>query len=628
MAIFSGAAAQMQHISFALSTSHWPGKEVAVVGRGTMVLAYPDTAPRISGENEITTAGLNKTSIRTRTIVDVFSRVQRGNRRAREKNLGKAPYDGQGVGFDWFERIHVTPSRLDLGNVVSNILKELELFSAYRADNRTWTAFTNNAGAGITILNLPTLPKTIVKLTSFIVSIQISPSGPPTINGTLDFVFDVTTASVPITGTRIILYGFQPTGSVTERLEWLTDIVKAADGTEQRLALRRYPRQKIEFETLLPRDYDRSEFNSFIFDWHSRVFGVPLWWDARKISADVAISDTVVSVTSTDWAEFRVGGLAVLIAYDADGNRTADTLEISSVSSSPAQVTFTSGVANAYTADQAVLVPVVPGVVTNGIPRSRLPAGQQKVHMSFLSVDNAARASEDASAFLSWNGKTVIDDTNFMDKEIREDFRKTITRIDGNTGEILQSSIEDRSTPTSAKRWNVESAQRSWEVRNLLYALHGKQTSFYLPTFGKDLELAAAATTGATTIDVTNIGYTQFIKTRDPYATLIIRFDPNNLPVPPTSPAVYGSPHNWEAGQEYMFLDIIGSTEVSTAVERLSISPSIPMDFTSANILSIQFMIPSRFDSDTVELLHKWTDLLGGEIDSEINATVSGVYDS
>lgn len=591
-----------------------------------MVLPYPDPLPHVSGPFEVSNAVFRPTQLRAQNIVDVFANTQRGNRHAREKNIGKAPYDGQGIGFDWFERIHVKPQRLDLGNVVSNILKDLELYSAYRTDDRTWTTFTNNAGGGITILNLPTLPKTIVAQTSFVVSVQISPSGPPTINGTLDFAFDTTSVSVPITGTRIILYGFSPTGSVKERLVWKTDIMKAADGTEQRVALRRFPRQQIEFEALLPRDYDRNEFNSFIFDWHSRVFGVPMWWDARLLTANAVISDTVVSITSTDFAEFRVGGLAVLIAYDADGNRTADTLEISAVSASPAQVTFTSGIQNAYTAGQAVLVPVVPGVVSDGVARSRLPAGQQKVTMSFLSVDNDARATEDATAFKSWNGRTVIDDLNFMDNEIRENFRKKITRIDGDTGEIAQSSTEDRSTPTSEKRWNVETAQKSWEVRNLLYALHGKQTSFYLPTFGKDLELQAAVSVGSGSIDVTNVGYTQFMKSREPYTTIVIQFDPNNMPSV-ASPFPIGSPHNWEDGQTYMFLDIVSSTEVSTDVERLSVSPTFPMDFTAANVLSIQFMIKSRFDSDTVDLLHKWTDLMGDQIDSEINVPVSGAYD-
>ena len=630
MATFRGIVSDS--ISFAISTYTFKNVKAKQVAGGTMVLPYPGGplwADTIRHEFIQQVADLNRpTKLTASTIIGVHANIQRGNRHAREKNLGKAPYDGMGVGFDWFERIHVTPKRLDLGNVVSNILKELELYSAYRYDNRQWTVFTNNAGAGITILNLPTLPKTIVKQTSFVVSVQITPNGPPTINGTLDFIFDVTTASVAITGTRIILYGFAPTGAVTEKLSWKTDVLRAGDGTEQRVSVRRYPRQEIEFESLLPRDFDRTEFNAFLFDWHSRVFGVPLWWDARKLTQNATIGDTTLYITSTDYADFRAGGLAVVIAYDADGNRTADTLEITSVSSSPAAITFTSSIQNAYTAGQAVVVPVVPGILGSTVKRSRFAAGQQKVTMSFLSVDNAARADGSwISTFNNWRGRPVIEDLNFIDRQIQENFVKVLKRIDGDTGEIVQTAIEDRSTPTSHKRWNPETAQRSWEIRNLLYALRGRQASFFMPTQGDDIALAASVGAGAANIDVTNFGYTQFMKSREPFTSLVIRFDPNNPPTIPSPIPLAGSPLNYVDGQLYLFVDIMASTEVSDTVDRISITPPIPLSFSAANVESIQFMIKSRFDSDTVELLHKWTDLMGDEIDSEINVAISGVYD-
>jgi hypothetical protein len=564
----------------------------------------------------------------TPVVVSIHVNTQQNYRGKREKNLVEngGPQDGMDYGFDWFERIHIKPQEIALGNIVSTVTQALDLFNAYRNDSRIWTAFINNAGAGISALNLPSLPKTIPKLSSFELTIEITPNGPPTIDGTLDFTFDTTSSSIPITGTRIILFGIPPSGGLRETLSWLTDIMRGADGTEQRLAVRRYPRQQIQFETLISDDRQRSELNSFLFDWHARIFGVPLWWDARLISENVSISDTSVRVASTDNADFRVGGLAAIISYDASGRRTADTLEITAVSSSPATITFSSGVENAYTAGQAVVIPVVPGILDSRIRKSRYPSTAQKMTVSFESLDNdISRLTADTAAFSQHNSKAVIDDKNYMNNELREGQRITTTILDGNTGEIVQYSDEDRSTFLSRKRWNVETASRLWEIKSLLYALRGRQVSFYMPTFNADIIITSAVIKGASSIDIQNIGYNQFIKDREPFTTIAIRFKDGF--VPEGSP-LQDSPVQFPTGRDYLFLDISSSTELSADEERLNVTPAIPISFGPDDIERIEFMIVSRFDTDTVELLHRWTDTLGEQIDSELSIPTAGVYDT
>lgn len=624
MATFRGSNTQgFGTISLAESVKGWPGF--------TNKFTYGVALPYPTGVMQPADLGLRsfmKTRATEGSIVSVFANSQSANRGDRAANLGKAPIDGMGIGFDWFERIHVNPQRLDLGNVVSNITQFLELYNAYRINDRDWTAFVNNAGAGISIANLPTFPKAIANQTSFNVEVQISPQGPPTIDGTLDFTFDVTAVSVPITGTRIILFGLPPgDGVITEKLSWLTDIMKASDGTEQRLSTRLFPRQEIGYSALASRDIDRNELNAFLFDWHSRVFGVPLWWDAREVDQDVAINDAVIHVATTQWADFRVGGLAVIIAFDEEGNRTADTLEISAVNVSPSTVEFTSGTASAYTAGRALLVPVVPGVLNTTIPKTRFPTTQQITTVSFTSLDNDNTSlTADASAFEDFGGKVVIDDANCMDNQLRESFTKKITRIDGDTGEILQVSTEDRSTPTTQKRWNVDEAQRLWEIKQLLYAIRGQQVSFLLPTFNKDMEPVAVVGVGGSTLDIVNIGYTQFIKNREPYRQIAVIFkDDANLTIP--SPVPGGSPPLWVPGQKFLFFDILSSTDLTPDVERLSLFPASAVGFAPSDVERVEFIVKSRFNSDSIQLTHRWTDALGEQIDSQVDVPVSGAYD-
>jgi len=635
MATFAGRAHIDNSVQYAVGFRSFPNALIPYGGWGAALPTPVGKFGRLYFTIDDITDEINPVEARVPSpgsIIAVHVNTQRAPRGegGRDANLGKCPIDGMGVGFDWFENIHVEPQRLDLGNVVSNLVESVELYSAYRIDDRIWSAFTNNAGAGITVLNLPTLPTTINQQSSFNASVQISPSGPPTINGTLDFVFDVTSVSVPITGTRIILFGLPPAGgAIKEKLSWLTDVMKAADGTEQRVSVRTYPRQEISFEALTATDFSRNQLNAFMFDWHSRVFGVPLWWDARLMTADVPIGATAISVTSTDNADFRAGGLAVAISFDADGNRTADTLEISTVSSSPAQVTFSSGTGNAYTAGQALLVPVVPGVLNNGVKKVRFPSTAQKTKVSFTSLDNDTTSiAQSLSGFSIHNSKAVIDDKNVVDRQLSEGFTQKITRIDGDTGEILQSSTEDRSTPTTQKRWSIETAARMWEIKSLLFALRGQQASFYLPTFNKDANLLLDVGLGGSTLRIDNIGYTQFIKTKEPFTTLAVRLVDNPTGITVTSPEVaVGSPEYWQPGQKWIFFDIQSSIEISSTVEELTVAPASPIGFTVADVDRIEFMVKSRFATDSVELMHKWTDALGESIDSEVTIPVMGAYD-
>lgn len=525
-------------------------------------------------------------------------------------NLGPAPSVLGGIGFDWFEKIHIFPQRLDLGNVISDIVTLLEIYSAYRRDDRVLTAFTNNAGAGITT-DLPTPPLTMAPQTSLLVNVTVSTNGPPVINGTLDFTFDIRLASVPITGTRITLFEFVPQGGVTEKLEFLTNIMKARDGTEQRVALRRFPRHRIKYKVLTVSDRDRNRLNSFMVDWSSRLFAVPIWWEARRITTDTAVSATTIDVVSTDYARFVVGGLALIMQVDVDGTRTVDTLEIASLTAN--SITLTSGVQNVYQKNVSFVVPAIPGVLNSTVPKSRRRSTLQELTADFLLIENEQDLS-DTTAFTSFNGRVTIEDANFIDGQIQEEFSRKVIRLDENTGELIQTSGEDRAVIASNMRWEVESAQRLWEIRQLLHALKGRQVSFYQPTFNHDFTLAAAASSGSTAIDVVNVGYTTYVKSREPYNAIRIVL-------------VEGTLHSSPLEADDLRYIITGSSEVTADVERLTIAGNLPLDIDSTNVERIEFIMLNRMDNDTVEIFHRWNDMEGQVLDAMVNMPVRGVYD-
>ena len=125
------------------------------------------------------------------------------------------------IDLDWFDRWIVNPGSLDLGNILTTQVRQLELLNNFKREFRDWEAFVNNAGAGIDATNLPGLPLNFAPLSSFVLNVQVSTAGPPSISGTLDFDIDQTPPDilvVPVTGNRITLFQYRPQSPIKETL--------------------------------------------------------------------------------------------------------------------------------------------------------------------------------------------------------------------------------------------------------------------------------------------------------------------------------------------------------------------------------------------------------------------------
>lgn len=532
------------------------------------------------------------------------------------------PESGTGDwGFDWFERIHVDPLTLDFGNVTSDITTALSLYNAYRQEARSLISFVNNAGAGIEITDLPTLPSNIPSQTSLGLTLLVTTSGPPTIEGTLDFIFDVVSASVTVSGNRIILFPYVPQNITKERLEWLTQIIVSADGSEQRTSLRQYPRKKVEMEFIHVNESERRKFNSFMFGWQSKVFGVPMWWDARRIGVDVAASSSSAEISNLDYADYQVGNLVMFFRVDPVTREiTSEAQEIASITylgDSPNAfgttgygITLTSPLSNAYPADQSIVVPVLPCITGEMVNTQSFPAGYQESKIQFQSLNSFTSVTESAAAFNTALSKVLLDDQSFQDGMLVEDFMQRVTRIDGDTGEVLQLSEELGAKRNSVKKWVITDAQKEWEVRQLLYYLRGRQVSFLLPSYRADMVANGNASAGGNTINIENIGYSSFINGALPYNRIRVVFK---------SPGVLSAASPQVLVTEFS-TTVTGGTEIDATTETITVGTAWPANFTPADVERIEYLALTRFESDSIEIVHNWTDMVGLAKDTEITA--------
>lgn len=410
-------------------------------------------------------------------------------------------------GDDLFGHWLLVPPRLDMGNLLTNQSRDIEIANMFLTAQQLDTV-VNNAGGGVTLTGIPSLPALVPAFGSVIVHASISSGGPPNLNGTIDFTFDASPdISLPITGTRITMFPWQPDIPVNETLEWTTDIMTSANDTEQRASIVLAPRQRIRMTVMFDDELQWQKMHNVVFDWMPRVWGVPIWWEQRPLSA-AAVPGQDFLMVDTSSGDFRDAGL-VMVINTVDG--VFEALEIDSFTST--QINLTSVLQNNYTV-AAMVMPVRNGYLSAMPNGSRKLNNAETLSVEFLTLDNIDMGDTSGSSML--NGLVLLDDPNACGDSLAETWSRDITVIDGKSGRVFQTTLIDRSRMHTKKGWDLNNLADTWRIRKLLHSFRGSMNTFYLPTFRRDFTLVEDISGGGTDFRVMNNGYTQFTQSRAP----------------------------------------------------------------------------------------------------------------
>jgi len=501
------------------------------------------------------------------------------------------------VGYDWFERIHVIPRRFDFGNILTAQQADIEIFSAFRDDDSTWTAFVNNAGDGISLVGAPGLPDTLSPFEGHQMQLLVEQAGPTSVDSTIDFVTSAGTIEVPITLERVVLFPEPPELPYRERLEFLTDIHPGFDGSEQRVALRKNPRQFFEWEIVLDDDgIQRSRIDSILFEWQTRVFGIPIWREESETTTPTSIGQTTITLDTTDYADYREGSLVLI--YESPTK--FDVLTIATGGIAASSITVDNGPLNAYEAGVRIM-PLRVGVIEDArVNGARYSTGLQRIRIVFRVMDNDSDLA-DTSAWNQFNSKVLLDDCNVMvDDTFDEEYEQEVVIIDGGTGITDQESPWATNRRAHPKTWRAQGKQAMWEVRQLLHALRGQQVSFYVPSFADDMTPDVDLVSGSAQLDIVNIGYTRFVQQRPGKNVIRITFS---------------------NGDPALIRTITGSTEVDATRESLTLDDTWPSNYMIEEVESISYVEKVRFDSDDIEITHEQAGF------SFITGPIRGVFE-
>lgn len=110
-------------------------------------------------------------------------------------------------------------------------------------------------------------------------------------------------------------FGFEPSGDVTERLTWNTDVQQALAGGNVRHALQADPDVTVEFDVLTPPYAVLLE--ALLYGWQAARYYLPVWQDRTTLASGLASGATSIATTTTGYA-YAAGGLLALWTSPAD----------------------------------------------------------------------------------------------------------------------------------------------------------------------------------------------------------------------------------------------------------------------------------------------------------------------
>lgn len=478
------------------------------------------------------------------------------------------------MGGDWFERVHIDPRSIAYGNILTDVDTSVTIYNAYRSASRELTSVNNPVPSGLILSGLPALPLTIPAQdgTSFI--LRATTSGVAAFDSSISFVTDVLTISLSVSGQRVVLFPYRPDSPFREELIWRTDVIEKRDQSEQRISLREYPVQRFPMSLFREDARETAIIRNTLVEWQGRNFAIPVWYESTRLTAAASAGALTVTVESTDNADYRVGGLVAIIQDEVN----FEVLTLASKTSTT--ITFTAVLQKSWAVGVSVL-PIRLCRIASRVAGSRPPVNAQRLTPVFRCVENVNSIASTAG-FSSLNSKVLFDDGNLIRGAQSIDSSMQVIELGSVSGKASIQPVAPIGTQGLSKGFKTNSRTALWQLRQLLYALRGRQVAFYLPTFVKDFEATADLANGAVTLPIVNVGYSRFVQQRIPYERIVlIKTDGTFV-------------HN----------TISDSVEVDLDNETLTVGTAWPSDITLAEIDRISYVQLARFDSDAITIEH------------------------
>jgi len=468
------------------------------------------------------------------------------------------------LALNFYNRLWLSPSTLELGNLVSAQQFPVSLWNAYFTP-RTLASINGVNVEGIALTG-QAAPYPIAALGEVIWQLEAGISGPPVIDGA--FTFQVT-GEVPLaltlTGQRIIAFAFAPNWQrgISESLEWQTELLSSEQGHEQRRALRETPRRRVSADFLLAGD-ERRRFEVVLSEWGARTWALPTWTEALYLSVDLPTASDLIPCQPhgfTDLALLRPSATDFEVVEIKQVNATGLLLKRPTVNPWPAGTP---------------LLPLRRAFLSKPPAIKRKTDTLWQVEADFL--QNEAADFKANHALPTYRNLPVLEIPPEESEDLTLAFERITKLLDNQTAHPLLIDHGRRAFFVTAHAFLTADREERRALLAILYALNGKQKPLWLPTFADDMTLKAPVGASAFQLDIEPIDYSRFFKPRS------IRIELDNGAI--------------------LYRDVQSATLINESTERLALSALLGIGFSPSQVKRISWLNLVRQDSDVIRLNH------------------------
>lgn len=296
------------------------------------------------------------------------------------------------------------------------------------------------------------------------------------------------------------VWGVRPnwSQSIIETLSWQTDVLQSQSGAEQRVGQRLAPRRMFEAR-YNPYEHERTFVDLALHRLGRNEWMMPLWFD-RAPTTLPAVAGTTRLELDTEYHEFLAGGMAYLVGPDTF---TGEAVRIDSIDANGLNLVAP---LNASWSAGTTVHPMRRGWFEESshvLLTSRLGESNIRFHV----IEGNDLADEGAWDVL-YAGLPILLDRPDWSRNIEIDLSFLGDEFDSLTGKKRVTDTAGRAFRQQQHSFFLHGAARQFAFRQMLYRLRGQQKAIWLPTFGDDIEVEAPANSGATSIDIKQIGLT------------------------------------------------------------------------------------------------------------------------
>lgn len=466
---------------------------------------------------------------------------------------------------DYYYRVHVRPGVIELGNLLSTQVRDVEVWSAY-FEPQLLSSLSQVGTDGITLTQPQVPPTSFAALEARTYTLNISTNGAPVINALYTFNFPTDHPTLTVTGRRVVVWPFMPQTKHKEMLEWQTDIIPSFNN-EQRLALRPAPRQSFSHEFQLD-TYQFSRAKAIATQWAHRVYGIPVWSELTRLGPlSAGATEILVDTTVADYRQDDI-----IIVWESDTNNVA--VEIGAVLADRVQLKLPleKSYQNAYVA------PLRFARTFDGMQFRRSNHDFIIASATFQVTQNKDLGA--AVGYPQYRGKDVLIDPTILVSDLNERISRATDEFDNGSGPIVVDIKNNWVNSAKAITFDVLTRVERWAARKWIHSRRGRQKGFWLPTWNPDLILLEDVGPTGAALTVRPIGYPLYYGVKDIMVQL--------------------------KNGTRIFARVLSGAVDPNENEVLALEAAVGTGFTVAEVDFICFMSHVRFNSDRVEIRHDY----------------------